>query len=126
MDLIPKSFDDLFDNFPYFKNNNLKCDIYEKDGKYHIEVETPGFKKEDITVKFDDGYLTICCHKQSQKEEENKNYVKKERSCNECKRQIYVGNIEENDIKAKYDSGLLHIEVPKIKDGSDDKEIKID
>lgn len=128
MNLVPKnfSFDDMFDSFSYPKMNSLKCDVYEKNGVYHIEAETPGYKKEDIKVKFDDGYLTISCEKQAQKEEEKKNYLRKERSSSEYKRQIYLGDVDQSKIKAKYENGLLHIEVPKNKEKSNGKEISIE
>lgn len=129
MNLVPKnfSFDDMFDNFPYPKFlNGLKCDVYEKNNMYCIDAETPGFKKEDIKINFDDGYLTISCKKQAQKEEEKKNYIRKERSASEYKREIYIGNVDKNKIKAKYENGLLHIEVAKNKENPNSKEISIE
>ena len=66
MDLIPRKFylDDLFDNFITSRdNNNMKCDIYEKGGNYHIEMDIPGFDKNDISIEVKDGYLTISAEK---------------------------------------------------------------
>ena len=61
MNLVPRNFflDDLFDDLPEVKNNNMKCDIQEKDDKNYIEMDVPGFKKEDISIDCDNGYLTI-------------------------------------------------------------------
>ena len=75
MSLIPRKFylDDIFDNFlsdP--EESNMKCDIYEKDGDYHIEMDVPGFKKEDIKIECDKGYLTITAEKHSEDKEEDK------------------------------------------------------
>lgn len=125
MDLIPKNFEDMIDNITSFKGCNIKCDIYQKDGIYHIEAEVPGYKKEDIKLEYSDGYLTITGKKDQSRDEESKDYIKKERSSSECQRQIYVGDIDESTIKAKYDDGILHIELPKAKEKDDGKEIQI-
>lgn len=128
MSLVPKNsyFDDTFENFLSLKENSLKCDIYEKDGIYHIEVEAPGFKKEDVTIDFDDGYITIEAKKDVSKDEEKKNYIRKERYSKEYSRQFYIGDVDESKIKAKYENGLLHIEVPKKQGKINKKSIKID
>ena len=125
MDLIPKNFEDMFDNITSFKGCNIKCDIYQKNGMYQIEAEVPGYKKEDIKLEYSDGYLTIKGKKDQSKDEESKDYIKRERSSNECQRQIYVGDVDETNIKAKYDNGILHIEVPKPKEKENGKKIEI-
>ena len=115
MNLVPKSFylDDIFDNFINPReNNSLRCDIYEKDGAYHIEMDAPGFKKEDISLEVEDGYIKITASKKSETEEENKNYIRRERYSNEYKRQFYIGNIDAEKIKAKIDDGSLKIDIP--------------
>ena len=83
------------------------------------------YKKEDIKLEYSDGYLTITGKKDQSRDEESKDYIKKERSSSECQRQIYVGDIDESTIKAKYDDGILHIELPKAKEKDDGKEIQI-
>lgn len=125
MDLIPKNFEDMFDNITSFKGCNIKCDIYQKNGMYQIEAEVPGYRKEDIKLEYSDGYLTIKGKKDQSKDEESKDYIKRERSSNECQRQIYVGDVDETNIKAKYDNGILHIEVPKPKEKENGKKIEI-
>ncbi len=129
MDLIPKSFylDDVFENFLNSRDEkSLKCDVYEKDGLYHIEMDAPGFKKEDVEVELEDGYLTIKASKKASKDEENKNYIRRERYSNEYKRQFYIGNVDIETIKAKFDNGSLKVEMPIIKKEPKKKIIEIE
>lgn len=72
MDLIPRSFlnNNLFDDFSLLRENNMKCDIYEKDGNYHIEVDIPGFNKEDIKIEAKNDYLTITAEKSTDNKDE--------------------------------------------------------
>lgn len=118
MSLLPEKFylDDFFDDFvpmPKMPKNEMKCDIYEKGGKVHIELDVPGFNKEDVKVDLDDGILTIAATKHEDKEEKEKNYYRKERSFGSFKRQFNVGNVKENEIDAKFNSGVLKISFPK-------------
>lgn len=131
MSLLPGKFyfDDFFDDFaPIVKmgKNEIKCDVYEKNGNIHIEMDTPGFKKEDIKVDVDDGILTIEASKSEEKEEKDKNYYRRERTYGTFKRQFTVGNINESDIKAEFNDGVLMISFPKeeIKDTKKFIEIK--
>lgn len=115
MNIIPKSFylDDIFDDFLSTSNSKVKCDIYEKDGDYHIEMDVPGFNKEDINIDIKDGYLNISAERKNETKEEDKNYIRKERVYGAFKRSFYIGDIEVNDIKAKFENGMLKIEIPK-------------
>lgn len=118
MSLLPEKFylDDFFDDFvpmPKMPKNEMKCDIYEKGGKVHIELDVPGFNKEDVKVDLDDGILTIAASKHEDKEEKEKNYYRKERTFGSFKRQFNVGNINENEIDAKFYNGVLKISFPK-------------
>ena len=110
-------FDNFFDDFesPKKLDKMMKCDIYEEDNNYVIEMDVPGFKKEDINMELDDGYLKISAEKKSDSEEKDgKKYVRRERHCySKCERQFYVGNIKDEDIKAKFKDGILKISVPK-------------
>ena len=119
MSLLPGKFylDDLFDDFaPMTKMPKLdiaKCDIYEKGGNVHIEMDVPGFNKEDIKLDVEDGILTIEATKNEEKEDKDKNYYRKERSFGTFKRQFTVGNIEDNQINAKFFNGVLKVSFPK-------------
>lgn len=106
----------FFDNFlddiePKKMDKMMKCDIYEENGMYHILMDAPGFKKEDINIEFDKGDLKIIL---THKEKDNKKYVRKERSSfSRCERSFYLGDIDENEIKAEYKDGILKVSVPK-------------
>lgn len=118
MSLLPGKFylDDFFDDFvpmPKMPKNEMKCDIYEKGGRVHIELDVPGFNKEDVKVDLDDGILTIAATKHEDKEEKEKNYYRKERLFGSFKRQFNVGNVKENEIDAKFYNGVLKISFPK-------------
>ena len=118
MSLLPEKFylDDFFDDFvpmPKMPKNEMKCDIYEKGGRVHIELDVPGFNKEDVKVDLDDGILTIAASKHEDKEEKEKNYYRKERLFGSFKRQFNVGNVKENEIDAKFNNGVLKISFPK-------------
>lgn len=108
--LFGKLFDELYDTKG--KHSLIKSDIYEKDGKYVIEADVPGFKKEDIKVDYDDGYLTVSATRE-EVIEENTNYIRKERHYGEFSRSYYVGNISEESIKAKFENGTLVVTFPK-------------
>ena len=118
MSLLPEKFylDDFFEDFvpmPKMPKNEMKCDIYEKGGEVHIELDVPGFNKEDVKVDLDDGILTIAASKHEDKEEKEKNYYRKERSFGSFKRQFTISNVKENDIDAKFYNGVLKISFPK-------------
>lgn len=119
-------FDDIFgDSFfgghsPLFgkhARNLMKTDIRETDDTkgYRFAVELPGFKKNEICVDMKDGYLTINAQKGLDKDEEDKKgrILCQERYAGACSRSFFVGNIKPEDIKAKYESGILTVLVPK-------------
>ena len=125
MMMIPRRHDfDLFDDMfrdPFFNEGEsklMKTDIKEKKDKYLIDIDLPGYDKDNIKIEIQDGYLTI--HAKVNKEEDDKEkgkYVRKERYTGECSRSFYVGdNIKEEDIKAKFHNGTLTLEVPKKED----------
>lgn len=108
--------DDFFkDNF---RNQNLvgKTDIKELKDGYLLEVELPGFNKEDIKAEVNNGYLIITATHDENKDEKDKDgkYIRKERYTGQCTRSFYVGdNVSQEDIKGKFENGLLKLEVPK-------------
>ena len=126
MNLNPRSFnlDDFFNN--YEKPNNMKCDIYEKDGDYHIEMDIPGFKKEDINIECDKGYLTITAEKSNEEKEEDKNYIRRERSYGKYQRSFYLGDINSEKIKAEFKQGMLKVVIPKSEEIETKKHIEIE
>ena len=127
MNIIPKSFylDDIFDNFDSTRNNNMKCDIYEKDGDYHIEIDIPGFDKKDIKVECDNGYLTVTAKKDEEAEDKSKNYIRRERSYGKYQRSFYIGDMDSSEIRAKFKHGMLKIIVPKVETKETKKHIEI-
>lgn len=127
MDLIPRNFylDDFFDDFIVSKGkNDIKCDIYEKDNKYYVEMDLPGFSKNDIKISINNKNLVISAEKELSTDD-SKNYIRKERSYSKYSRTFYVGNVEENDIEASFEDGILTIIVPKEEEKESKKYIDI-
>lgn len=95
--------------------NLMKTDIRENENDYEVAVELPGFRKEDLSVDVSDGYLTITAKKGLDKDEKDSDghYIRRERYAGACARRFYIGDIKAEDIKAKYDAGLLVLTVPK-------------
>lgn len=116
MNLIPRKYylDDFFDNFLTVpEESNMKCDIYEKDGKYHIEMDIPGFDKKDIQVECNKGYLTITAEKEKEEKDEQKKYIRRERVYGKYKREFYLGDVQMDNIDAEFKDGILKITVPR-------------
>ena len=94
----------------------MRTDIKETDGGYELTIDLPGFKKDDVQAELKDGYLTINAQTQGESEDKDEQgtYVRKERFSGKCSRTFYVGDdVEEDDIKAKFEDGELKIAVPK-------------
>ena len=127
MNLIPRSFflDDFFDN-DFRKVNDLKCDIYEEGDNYIVEMDTPGYNKEEINIDVEKGYLTITAEKNFETNDEGKNYIRKERRYGSTSRQFYVGDIDESSIKASFNDGVLKVVVPKKEEIETKRKIEID
>ena len=123
-------FDDDWMNFPFNdefwgkKNplygkhvqNMMKTDIRETDGSYELDVDLPGFKKDEIKVQLKDGYLTLAAAKGLDKDEKDKegNYIRRERYAGTLSRSFYVGeDVTQEDIKGEYKHGILKLFVPK-------------
>ena len=127
MDLMPRRFfDDMFDDFlTTRKEQNMKCDIYEKGGDYHIEMDIPGFNKDEISVSTKDGYLTITAEKNSEDNEEDKekNYIRRERTYGKYERTFYLGDLDEDKINASFENGMLKIVVPKKEEAKETKKM---
>ena len=113
-------FDEMF-NDPFFTRGEsklMKTDIKEKKDHYELEVDLPGYEKEDIKIELSDGYLTIhaSMNKSVDEEEKDSKYVHKERYVGNSSRSFYVGdNVKEEDIKASFKNGTLKLIIPKEK-----------
>ena len=116
-------FDDWFDKdfFPgrnplYGKNekNLMKTDVREQGDSYEVGIDLPGFKKEDVAIELENGYLTITASKGLDKDEDQTGYIRRERWSGKCSRTFYVGeSVRGEDIKAKMEDGILTMTVPK-------------
>lgn len=129
MSLLPGRFylDDFFDDFDSDnKLMNMNCDIYEKEGKYSVVLDVPGFDKKDIKINVEDGYLTIEGTKSKEDNEDGKRYIKRERVYGSFKRQFYIGDVNHEDIKAEFKDGILKVSVPKQEQISNKKTIEIE
>ncbi len=132
--MLPSIFgEDLFDemmDFPFEDDffgkrnplygkkakNMMKTDVKEHETGYEVDIDLPGFKKDELNLDLTDGYLTISASKGLDKDEEDKKgkYIRKERYAGSMSRSFYVGDgITEDDIKAKYKNGILKLSIPK-------------
>ena len=94
--------------------NLMKTDVREMDNSYELDVDLPGFKKDEITVDLKNGYLTIGASKGLDKEEKDGKYIRRERYAGVCSRSFYVGTaVRPEEIGAKYEDGILKLSVPK-------------
>lgn len=120
--------DDAFDSFfrPFYVDQEsvlMRTDIKENEKEYVLDVEMPGFDKKDISLNFENGYLTISAKKDVK--EENQRYIRRERAVS-CSRSFYMGDVDEKQIKAKYENGVLFVSVPKEKKEETKHSILID
>ena len=123
-------FDDFF-GFPFYddkdyrkmekklyghrEKNLMKTDVKESDSGYELEMDLPGFKKEDVKVSLENGYLTISASKESGDEKENGKYIRRERYSGTCQRIFYIGEeIGQEDVKGEFKHGILKLFIPKI------------
>ena len=122
-------FDDWFDDFPFRSLENVDrklygkhagremlTDVKEHENNYEVEIDLPGFKKEEITIELNEGYLTITASKGLDEDEKSKQgkIVRQERYAGVMQRSYYVGEqLTTEDIKAKYEDGVLKLEIPK-------------
>ena len=126
--MMPSIFgENLFDDFmedafksPIFgkrEKNLMKTDIRENENGYELDMDLPGFKKDEITVNLRDGYVTISAERgmeRSEKDEKTGKFVRQERYSGSCQRSFYVGEgVKQEDMKARFEDGILHLEFPK-------------
>ena len=126
-------FDDFMIDFPFFDDrdekraerklygrrgkNLMKTDVKETDQGYELEMDLPGFAKDEIRVSLENGYMTISAAKgldQDEKEKDSGRYIRRERYAGACQRSFYIGeDITEEDIKGEFKHGILKLFVPK-------------
>ncbi len=111
--MLPSRFyEDMLDEVDFSKG--MKCDIYEKDGNYHVEMDLPGYKKNEIKIECHKGTLKISAKKEFHKDEhEGKKFLRHERRYNNMERSFYLGDIDEENIHASYEDGILKVVVPE-------------
>ena len=132
--LMPSIFgENLFDEFmdfpferEFFKRTPsrrssdqtlMKTDVKETDGTYELDIDLPGYKKEDVSAKLEDGYLTISASTNKNNDEKDKEgrYIRRERYTGQCSRSFYVGEgVTQDQIKAKFENGILKLSIPKV------------
>ena len=127
-------FDDWMDDFPFGKEfekamfpakdplygkhakNMMKTDVRETDDAYEVDIDLPGFKKEDVKLDLDNGYLTISAQRKEELDDKDNEgrYIRQERATGSCARSFYVGKeLEPKDISAKFENGILTLHLPK-------------
>ena len=123
--LFDDFFDDDFAMLPMWGGRNplygkhaknlMKTDVRETEHTYEVDVDLPGFKKDEVTVDLKDGCLTISAAKGLDKEEQDKKgrYIRQERYAGACSRSFYVGDVDRKDVSAKFEDGILRISMPK-------------
>ena len=115
-DFMTDPFDSFFGGLaqPQATPNLMRTDIKENDAAYEIVIDLPGFEKENVAAELKDGILKISAKTSQESEENTGTFLRRERFTGQCSRQFYVGeDIEEADIKARFDNGTLQISVPK-------------
>ena len=107
--LVSDFFGDVMD----FAGRSFRADIKENDDEYTIEAEMPGMKKEDIELEINDDYLTISAEHSEEREEKEENYIRRERRQGKYTRSFYLENVNQDDIEAEYNDGVLKVHLPK-------------
>ena len=111
--MLPRGRDPLYGKH---SKNLMKTDVRETEGSYELDVDLPGFKKEEVNVELNNGYLTIEAAKSLDKDDTDKQgrYIRQERWSGSCSRSFYVGDtVKPEDVHAKFENGILQIALPK-------------
>ena len=111
--MVPQGRDPLYGKHA---KNLMKTDVRETEQTYELDIDLPGFKKDEVNVELKDGYLTISAAKGLDKDEQDKKgtYIRQERYAGSCSRSFYVGKeVRPEDVSAKFEDGILTLSVPK-------------
>ena len=124
--MMPNYLDRVFDDFDVSSRvdemSKMKCDIYLEDGVYVMEMDIPGFSRDDVKIEIDDNdYLTVTAEKKSESNDDSRNYVRKERFYGKYQRSFYVGEIDKNSINASFSDGILKVTMPKLEEKKSSK-----
>lgn len=124
--LFDDFFDDDFGMFPMWNNhsplygkhakNLMKTDVRETENSFEVDMDLPGFKKDEVNLELKDGYLTVSADKALDKDEKDNEgrYIRQERWSGSCSRSFYVGeNVKPEDVHAKFEDGILRLSLPK-------------
>ena len=133
MMLVPRRnfdlFDDFFDDASFRKEKNLmKTDIRELSDRYVVDIDMPGFDKDNISLSLNNGYLEVSASVDKEDNHDDEKFLHRERFYGECSRSFYVGDgIIESDICAEFKNGILKIEIPKkeVKNNDQVRQIEI-
>lgn len=107
--------------------NLMKTDVRELDHSYEVDIDLPGFQKDEVNLELRDGYLTVSASKglnKEQKDEEGR-YIRQERYSGACSRSFYVGDVKPEEVHAKYEDGILKLSVPKVEEQAVDNPNRI-
>lgn len=132
MMLMPRRNDfDLFDDFPFEgflprkEKNLMKTDVRETKNGYIVDIDLPGYNKENISLSLNNGYLEVSAKQEKKNDSDDERFVRRERFYGECSRSFYVGDdITEEDIEAEFKNGILRIDIPKKDEKEDNTEVK--
>ncbi len=116
-------FSNFFNDALDVASVSFKTDVKENENEYIVQAELPGVKKEDINLELDDNYLTISVNNKEEHTEKKENYIRRERRTGSFQRAFYMENVKEDEIKAKYNDGILEIKLPKENPGKSDRKI---
>ena len=112
-----QTWDELFRD-PFFRREEtMKTDVKEVDGRYYLSMELAGYTKDDIKIEHENGYLTISAQKNETREKKNEagKIIHQERSYGSCKRSFYIGDaVKREEIKASYRDGILELNFPSV------------
>lgn len=127
-DMIDSFFNDGFTPQRAMRSASFKVDVIDEDNAYKIEAELPGYSKDEIDVDFEDGRLTISAKKNEEvnEDDKDKNYIHRERKSSKMVRRMFFKDIDEDNMSAKLDGGILEITVPKKVDEKKNKKIEIE